>query len=184
MAVSHKDRLVFIHIPKTGGTSISLALNLRPSPQRRHLGYKNLKNKHKKDISKYFSFAFVRNPWDRVVSEFFWRKSCTHLNTKKLNLEQFIHKIKDMENPHLVNQHSFIIDNQGNKLVDFIGRFEFLKRDFDIACNKANLPEKKLPCKNKTKHKDYFEYYNSSTRKIVAEKYAEDIEYFGYEFDG
>ena len=183
MAVSHKDKLVFIHIPKTGGTSISSALNLNPPTQRRHLSYPSLKSKFKKDISKYFSFTFVRNPWDRVVSEFFWRKSCVHLNTKKLSLEQFVYKIKDMKNPHLASQHSFIIDNQGKKLVDFIGRFEFLEKDFKTACNKANLSERKLPCKNKTKHRHYTEYYNNNTRDIIAEKYAKDIEYFNYKFE-
>jgi len=74
------------------------------------------------------------------------------------------------------------LDNSYDIEYDFIGRFENLHDDYEKVCNDLNIPVKKLPHHTRSKHRHYTEYYDDETKQIVAEKYAKDIEYFGYEF--
>jgi hypothetical protein len=67
MPISHKDKLVFIHIPKNGGTSITEYFNMADKGHH-NINYYN--KKYKNIIGDYQSFAVIRNPWDRVVSNY------------------------------------------------------------------------------------------------------------------
>jgi len=143
----------------------------------------------------YFKFTIVRNPWDRLVS--CWKNKIVtqkpskrqfrsslrwELNYQKATFNEFISKITEKNNItrdiHWTLCHNLFPVND----IDFIGRFENLQEDFNTVCDKIGIPQQELPHANKTKHKHYTEYYNDETKQIVAEKYAKDIELFGYEF--
>ena len=69
----------------------------------------------------------------------------------------------------------------GRPGIDFVGRFENLNADFAEACARIGL-DASLPHLNKTKHRDYREFYDEAARAYVAEAWADEIEEFGYAF--
>lgn len=194
---------IFIHIPKCGGISIESFFRKNQSLYMKwdkvnkiwmqHATAEQIKNLYCQNYEDYFSFTFVRNPWCRAVSDYFWMKRNLNLEDSfknylllKGNFDtqrlRYPHLNKEGRGDHILPQSDFILNSNGEQIVDLIGRFETLQQDFDIVCDKIGIPRKQLPHKNKTNHKHYTKYYDDETRQIVAKKYAKDIEYFGYKF--
>ena len=205
--INHKHKFILVHVPKTGGTSIgrSLAPDVIPKITNyryfvgwddknkiwmQHATMQQINDLCEKSLIDYFKFGFIRNPWDRAVSDYVWlrreqqaRGPFTDYLLIRNNFEKIKLKRKGTYRlDHTLPQCDFLFDIDGNQLVDFIGRFENLQEDFNISCDKIGIPHKSLPHKHKSKHKHYTEHYNDETRDIVAEKYAKDIEMFGYKF--
>ena len=212
--INHKHEFVYIHIPKCGGTSISaLKDSTLPNPRAGdHLAYERYIKAFPETIN-YKFFATVRNPWDKLVSTYFYWKLMTkdhphyywnehivkHIQSKDLTFRGLILALNHQRlkrhfydkwfyengygkllNVLLHDQLSFLKPDPED--MNFIGRFENLQEDFNTICDKIGMPRQELPHKNKSKHKHYTEYYDDETSQIVAEKYREDIEYFGYKF--
>ena len=195
--INHTHKFIFIHIPKTGGTSIESFLGRADDYENKHDSLGTILEKFPY-ASNYFKFSVVRNPYDLTVSMYnymwkseydwpkHWRKTSKLAN---LSFKQWVHH-RNFKTPTI---HSIHINEDGgvqgtqlsffdNIKLDFICKFENLQEDFNAVCDKIKIPKQKLPHKNKTKRKHYTEYYDEETKSIVAEKYAKDIEYFGYEF--
>ena len=200
--ISHKHKFIFIHAPKTAGNSIQNILinysentytNKRyDSIKKEYVNKFGIKSEDRKfkitkhtklnsyyrnwrkkygSIEDFFKFGTTRNPWDRAISHYFWR------GNKSFDKKRF------MKNPGpspCINY--FNVKKYNDHKLDCVIRFENLQEDFDFVCDKIGIPKQQLPHANKSKHKHYTEYYDDETRSIVAEKYAKDIEYFGYKF--
>jgi hypothetical protein len=194
--LDHNNKCIFVHIPKTAGQSIEqVFLNMPFNTVRSLLLYKTdipvrgpqilshltahqyLQNSFipRAYFNHYFKFSFVRNPWGRLVSWYFFKRP-------KVPFRAWIKNLPKSGGQERL-QYDYL-HKGGKLLVDFIGRFENLQEDFNYVCDKIGIPPQQLPHRNKTKHKHYTEYYDDEARAIVAELYAKDIEYFGYEFGG
>lgn len=225
MIISHKHKFIFIATPKCASTTIEAALaplhqinanQFDDNPdsfyhRQWHIAPKNLKT-HFKEMNwnwdKYFKFAFVRNPWDRLVSNFKYQKKLVYstdkhgkffradgeisnltIQAKQSIYEEFKKNTKENNFKLWLSRDrgvgpcfDFLSDKGGNLMMNFVGKVENLQEDFDTICDKIGIPKQQLPHANKTKHKYYTEYYDDETRAIIAEKYAKDIEHFGYKF--
>ncbi len=194
--ISNKHRVVFIHVPKCAGTSIEAYLeNFEFHIEGHyHATHRNLLQNSK--YKNYYKFSFVRNPYDKMVSEFKWftdqlnEWNLPHCREyyRGVDFKTFVIKFTTLhpaQSPgdpcHLYSQYNIL---EPLDKINYIGRFENLQEDFNIVCDNIGIPHKELPQKHVSKHKHYTEYYDDETRDIVARKYAKDIEIFGYKFGG
>jgi hypothetical protein len=135
-------------------------------------------------INQYVKFAFVRNPWDRMVSLYHYEALiCSRSSHKGHRMPSFAEFLENLDPFLRQEQYSFIIDENGENKADFIGRFENLNQDFKNLCKKIKCPHSRLPFKNAVGHKPYYLYYTDITREIVAELFQNDIKMFGYKFE-
>lgn len=189
--ISHKHKFILIRVPKTASTTISRTLDpyfdirgqaIIPGTDNAYYHHRTSQymkshfDKMNWNFDNYFKFAFVRNPFAREVS--LW-KYFLKIKKEKYTVENFSDFVKLPAHDSCMQ---YVVDATGEKLIDYIGKTETIQQDFDIICTKIGISSKKLPHLRKTKHRHYTEYYDDETREIVAEKYAKDIEFFGYGF--
>lgn len=144
-----------------------------------HFTMKDYINNFPKYQKDFFKFTFVRNPWDKAVSE--WKYfSKIEPNYNKTFKESLCKKIKTWE-LYPWKEHNWY-QWQYAEGCDFVGRFENLQEDFNIVCDKIGIPRKTLPHQNKTSHKHYTKYYDDETYESVRRRFFSDIEMFDYKF--
>jgi hypothetical protein len=136
-------------------------------------------------FNRYFKFAFVRNPWDRLVSEYeFLLKKAEHdrhARVKKLGgFKQFIQMQIPRKDAYQINM---LCDRKGQFLMDFVGKLENLQADWETVCERIGIPHQALPVKNATQHDRFQGYYDNESRQLVAQHWAREIELFKYSFD-
>ncbi|MDU8928476.1 sulfotransferase family 2 domain-containing protein [Alisedimentitalea sp. MJ-SS2] len=205
--ISYRRGFVFVHIPKTGGKSVRKALRaytLNPSERfvqyfatrtsRRdvygidvatsHATARRLRNIIGSDTwHEFYSFAFVRNPWSRVVSEYHFHKkrpdSAYHDLATNGTLEDFV---THLHAKGAGQQVDFVYDDDGNQIVDFVGKVENYAEDFARVCARLRVVAA-LPHKNQTRHGSYRDELTPMARDLVSELYADDIAAFSYRFE-
>ena len=199
--ISHTKKFIFVHINKTGGTSVERKLKefQHRLPYRdkhqfltAHIkGPRNspsLLSECREKPENYFKFTFVRNPWDKLVSNYFWRGSHLLQNKAwaKTSFKEWVMRKKGFNFKKCMarwNQVEWLCDKEGAIHVDFIGRFERLQKDFNVICTKLNIGPFKLPHVYKTRHKHYSTYYDDETKDFVSHYFKKDIETLNYKFE-
>lgn len=223
MLLSNRHQFLFVHIAKTGGSSVRSALGglywrdplqvpaficHRLSHFTGHrIGVKFPRHAAvvaaKEMLSPahfdgLFKFAFVRNPWDRLVSAYhhFQREQHSLLQSQRIlefcDFAKWIvtdcgsyrgpkHVFVAAVRGHQVNH---LVDLQGTRIVDFVGRYEQLEQDFRKICERIGIPTPGLPHQRKSrKRRDFRTYYDDPTAELVQSFYQADVAGFRYSFD-
>lgn len=209
MLISRSKKFIFVHIYKNAGTSITNALlpyannefenianrllskygirhfdPLRYDDNHGHMTAAQLISKiSQRTFKQYFSFAFVRNPWDWQASLYtFMLKNTEHRQHELIkSLGSFDKYIEWRCREEVRLQKDFIFDEYDNQIVSFVGRYEKLNEDFNYICQRIGIATE-LQKLNTSQTRPYQEYYNKHTISLVADTFAPDIKAFGYEF--
>ena len=206
MIFSHEHNFLFVHIPKVAGTSIQKALQpyapVKPKDRVSKLRSRvNLVNRNKpiyfpvhaswdyaqkrlgaELYNKMFKFAFVRNPWDRLVSSYHYiLENSSHKRHGKINaLDSFAAYVE-----YEIRRNKFLqcgmVTSCGDLKVDYIGKFENLEKDFRYVCERIGV-EYNLPHVNQSPHTKYKDFYDDRLVDIVAKHWSNEIRLFDYSF--
>ena len=219
--VFENQKRLFIHLPKCAGMTIRKSPVLAPylvvATPDNHISKKYTEGLHTvmkrngdhhgneharwRDISYptrslYRPFAVARNPWDRVVSRYFFAKKVIEVEKKepvgKHNIDSFEHFLEERfiwggkdYMWHRAIRGWFpavdhVTDIQGNLMCDMM-RFENLNSDL---CAYFKVPQMSR-ARNVTALNEgtYMDVYTDKTIQIVADWYKADIDMFGYDFD-
>lgn len=256
--ISYENKFLFIHVPRTGGTSIEYFFKKNLTPRENH-GFSASKAewaswkaqdksgfvRPEKDLLKsqhihahkaqdiflknninygdFFKFSFVRNPWERLVSYYFYNhytyvalneavfRPFSEFMKAKIVAPEPTHSYKKnallfggneytrLQSRPLFTQEFWLFDDEDNLLVDFVGRFENLQSDFDLICDKLQIPRgtlrKERACGDVEscpwhqqrgikipKYNHYTQYYDAETLDLVNGLVQKEADYWGYKF--
>ena len=186
-----KEKLIFIHIPKNAGTSIE---NLFGGDNTgfHHDDINVIKEKFPEKYNTYRKFTVIRNPYDRMVSWYFYLKNeCLQsgLPLEKAFPCNFIQWVKDPYGSLYAKQKLNIYKNGKDINMGYLDpQYTFLDKDVVVLkyenlnndLNNFFKKEIKLPIKNSTNHEYYLNYYNKYALNVVYDIYKEDFKRFNY----
>lgn len=210
MLLSVEKKFIFIHIPKTAGSSLKralapYALNPQRSQYRRLLSHLPVPEnpgrawlrQHDKAswirlklprsvFDGYHKFAVVRNPYDYAVSYYAYVRSNDHSRANRHAQGSFLDFLTYLRRKDAISgitQSSWITDSKGKVIIDQILRFETIEADFETLSQRLGL-DAALPHINKSDRSDYREMYGTAERDIADRLFARDLKLLGYDFDG
>lgn len=135
----------------------------------------------------YFKFSVVRNPFDRLVSQFAYMRHRRDLRAfigmpLDASFEEYLDLIGRRRHVQWEPQCSFLYDEDGTLLLDYVGRFETLASDMEAAFERLGIRGANLPHIKRGDRGPYREYYTGRARGLVEERYGQDLERLAYEF--
>ena len=185
---------IFVHITKSAGTSVAQGLfgelpyHYTASQYRVIFG--------RRHFNRYFKFAFVRNPWDRLYSAYSYLQCGGWDDHDKAWRDANFEAVSDFDDfvlnwltperrfshVHFWPQQRFLCDRHGRALLDHIGYFETLASDYEYIRQRIGSGAP-LPHTNRSVRISYRDAFTPAAIKKVGELYANDIQLLGYQFD-
>ena len=205
--------VIFVHIPKTAGTSLhsyfsELSEAHASAPRLPELRpyASEIKYKHKtaselkawigEDLwNRAFKVAFVRNPWDLMVSSYTWwlqkAPSYPHFSAQVAQVQalgSFKNFLASDFGSHMINEVTGSMEDwfqdSGRDIVDYVGKVETIDADLRAIRDVAGLADGGILLEqlNPTKREGYRSYYDDESRETIHRRFTYIIDRFGYTF--
>ena len=189
-----EKEVVFASVAKSAGSSIKTSIYGSPPEgiqihqHTSHLSHRRIPKKK----TSYFSFAIVRDPYERLAS--CYRAKFNKVDESKFmfsnylfgylknddSFEEFVRKVSKI--PDILCDRHFKAQNKivfaSGKKIDFIGKFENLPSDFEEIRERYDFAE--LPMLNKSSGRTASDLFSDETRALASKRYEKDFELFGY----
>jgi len=200
--ISIENKFAFVHIYKCCGMTIThLLKNSNNKSHQIQCGHSDIRDlqtyfiENNLKFDEYFKFSAVRNPYDWIVSLYFYCKTDKkHMWYELVNKNSFdkfveIHTNEHLNLPRIIganrvqSQYEILMDYTGKINVDYILHKESLEKDILLLRDKKII-RKPLIVKNSLenkRNKDYMSYYTENTKKLIQKTFEKDFEAFGYD---
>ena len=200
MVLCHEKKCIFIHIPKTAGTSIEQFLKEKGKNNIEYIGVRNnrslqhltafeLKHELGPTFINYYKFSIVRNPYNRLLSEYYWTplnigykagKTKADFITHVANIVRNKLYFNNIYNDHFIPQYLFLYGNSKNILIDQVFKYENLNESVKYLKYKLKIDDD-LPFLNKSKDNIVKTDWNQRQKERIYKIYQKDFLIFNYE---
>jgi hypothetical protein len=201
--ISFKHKFIFIHIPKTGGTSVTHALQdftedkitFTTSPYNilnedgrqgftiHNSVYRNFENP---DLYMHASIEDLYNQMGSDIFSFYLFTVVRNPFDRAISQTSFVNGVTTvpipLQNFSMPKPQLDYLKLNGKIIVNNVIRFENLQLDFDKICKDIGLPNLTLNHKRKSKEPGYKQYYANTTKEMIARMYQDELDYLGYSF--
>jgi len=211
LVISKKNKLIFFHIPKNAGTSVSslllknesfyypwviLSKILRKFKRTDNFFFDNFQRK----IYLFTSHETVRTIERKISSEIYdnFFKFAVVRNpysrfVSRYNYMKSTNTLKELSFPEFLKKHvelsliadqqyRFLLNKNGKIGVNKIIKFENINEEMTEFSKANNLKLSKFKKLNISTTENYKDYYDTDTKKIVEDFCKEDLEFFNYSF--
>jgi chondroitin 4-sulfotransferase 11 len=182
--LSREHNCIFVHQRKCAGMAIIGAFGIELESPEFHFGNDGLLapewTEHPEVVARSFTFAVVRNPWDRFVSAWMYCRS-----TRQRTLADVLRRPppRGHDHRHVTRSQTETIYRADDTLaVDHVIRYEHLDRGFAEVCGIIGLPALPLPLVNVGDRPHYHDAFDARTRKLFVRRYQRDIDLLGYSY--
>mgnify|MGYP000468094886 CR=1 FL=1 len=187
-----KNRCVFIHVPKAAGTSVRRTLGA-PERGRRHLPWYVYYSASPERFNRYFKFAVVREPAERILSGYLYLREGGN-GREDLDIAEYVRSFDSfysfvvsglaaspvLHHPLFRSQASYLCDWRGDIQVDFLGRCETISEDFKILSKRIPAMRPLSVSNRSSDTVGSLDRLGTKERKVLLDLYHVDYEVLGY----